>query len=114
MKSDCSADHDGIPIRSLKPVVDDVTSPLVHIIDTCIDNGVFPSTWKIARVRPVPKVDHAKYVTDFRPIPFTFAFYPKFLNELCCISCVIFYKLKLITIKPRQDFGKDILQLQYC
>ena len=29
---------------------------------------VFPSTWKIARVCPVPKVGHAKDVTEFRPI----------------------------------------------
>ena len=54
IKSDCSTGHDGIPVRYLKPVVDDVTSSLVHIINTCIDNRVFPSTWKIARVSPVP------------------------------------------------------------
>ena len=52
----------------LKTSVDDVTSLLVHIINTCIDKRVFPSTWKIARVCPVPKVDHAKDVTEFRPI----------------------------------------------
>ena len=60
--------HDGIAIRYLKPAVDDVTSPLVHIINTCIDNKVFPSTWKIVRVCPVPKVDHAEDVTEFIPI----------------------------------------------
>ena len=41
---------------------------MVQIINTCIDKRVFPSTWKIARVCPVPKVDHAKDVTEFRPI----------------------------------------------
>ena len=62
IKYHCSTGHDGIPVRYLKPVVDDVTSPFVHIINTCIDNRVFPSTWKIARV---PKVDHAKDVRHF-------------------------------------------------
>ena len=62
INNDCSTGHDGIP------VVDDVTSPLVHIINTCINNSVFPSTWKIACVCPVPKVDHAKDVTEFRQI----------------------------------------------
>ena len=89
IKKDCSTGYDGIPMRYLKPVVDDVNSPLVNIINTCIDNSVFPQTWKIVHVCPVPKVDHAKDVTEFRPI-LIFAFYQKFLNELCCISCVIF------------------------
>ena len=68
LKKDQSTGHDDIPILYLKPVVDDATLPLVHIIKTCIDNRVFPSTWKIARVCPVPKADHAKDVTKFRPI----------------------------------------------
>ena len=33
-----------------------------------------------------------------------FEFYLKFLNDLYCISCAIFQKLKLTTIKPSQDF----------
>ena len=46
IKNDCSTGHDGIPIQYLtmqcntKPVTKDVTSPLVHIINTCIDNEV--------------------------------------------------------------------------
>ena len=58
----------GIPIRYLKPVVDDITSLSVHIINTCIDKRVFPSTWKITRVCQEPKVDHVKDVTELRPI----------------------------------------------
>ena len=110
IKIDCSMGHDGIPICHLKPVVDDITSPLVHIINTCFAKRVFPSTWKIARACPVPKVDHAKNVTEFRPI----SILCKFLNELYCIRCVIFKKLKLTTIKRSWDFEKDILQLHYC
>ena len=41
---------------------------LHFIINTCIDKRVFPSTWKIARVYPVPKIDHAKDVTEYRPV----------------------------------------------
>ena len=83
--------HDGNPIRFqyLKPVVGNVTSPLVHVINTCIDNKIFPSIWKIARVCPVPKVDHGKDVTEFRPIPILFILF-KVFDELYCISCVSF------------------------
>ena len=68
IKNNCFTGHDDIPIRQLKPVVDDVTSPMVCISNTCIDNRVFPSTWKIALLCPVLKVDNAKDVTEFRPI----------------------------------------------
>ena len=66
-KSNYSTGHDGIP-KCLKPVVDDVTSPLVHIINIRIYNRVLPSTRKIVHICPVPKVDHAEDVTEFRPI----------------------------------------------
>ena len=65
IKNDCSTGQDGIPIQYLKPVVDDVTLPLVYIINTCIDIRVFTLTWEIARVCPAPKVDQAKDVTEF-------------------------------------------------
>ena len=55
-------------MQYLKPVVDDATSLFVHIIHTCIGNRVFALAWKIALVYPVLKVDHAKYVTELRPI----------------------------------------------
>ena len=55
-------------MRYLKPVVDDVTSPLVHIINICINKRVFQSTWKIARLCLLPKVDYVKDVTEVRPI----------------------------------------------
>ena len=43
IKNDCSTDDGGIPIRYMKPVVDDITSPLVNIINNCIDKNVFPT-----------------------------------------------------------------------
>ena len=106
IKNGSSTGHDGIPVRYLKPVVDDVTSPLAHIINTCIDNIVFPSTWKITRVCPVPKVDHAKDVTEFRPM------------SILCILSKVFERVTLHQLchfaKPSQVFEKNILQLHYC
>ena len=68
IKNDCSTDDDGIPIRYMKPVVDDITSPLVNIINNCIDKNVFPTAWKIARVCPIPKIDNPIDVTKYIPI----------------------------------------------
>ena len=68
IKNDCSTGGDGIPIRNIKPVVDEITSPMVNIIINCIDKNVFPTAWKIARVCPIPKIDNPIDVTKYIPI----------------------------------------------
>ena len=50
IKNDCSTGDDGIPICYIKPVVDDITSPMVNIVDNCIDKNVFPTALEVARV----------------------------------------------------------------
>ena len=68
LRNDCSSGFDNIPVKFIKPVVDEITSPVVHIINSSIDKELFPDNWKIARVCPVPKVDNPLYEKDFRPI----------------------------------------------
>ena len=41
IKNDSSTGEDGIPIRYIKPIADDITSPMVNIINNCIDKIVF-------------------------------------------------------------------------
>ena len=68
IKHDCSTGDDGIPIRYIKPVVDDITSPMVNINNNCIDKNAFPIAWKTARVYPIAKIDNPIDVTKLRPI----------------------------------------------
>ena len=53
-----------IPVKFLKPVVD---HQLCHIINSSIDNEIFPDSWKVAHVCPIPKIDNLVTVKDFRP-----------------------------------------------
>ena len=32
------------------------------------DTGIFPATWKLARVNPIPKTGNSKLITNWRPI----------------------------------------------
>ena len=41
LRNDCSSGHDNIPLTFLKPVMDQITSPIVHIINTFIDKEIF-------------------------------------------------------------------------
>ena len=68
LKNHCSSGHDNIPARYLKPVAEYVTSPMVHIINTSIDQEIFLKQLKISRVCPIPKTDNPTSIKDYRPI----------------------------------------------
>ena len=40
----------------------------MHIINTSIDQEIFPKQWKISRVCPIPKTDNPTSIKDYRPI----------------------------------------------
>ena len=52
----------------LKPVVDQITSPIIHITNASIDKEIFPDSLKVARAYPIPKIDNPVTVKDFQPI----------------------------------------------
>ena len=41
---------------------------MVHIINTLIDQEIFPKQWKIFRVCLIPKTDNPTSIKDYRPI----------------------------------------------
>ena len=41
---------------------------MVHIINTSIDQEIFPEQWEISRVCPIPKTDNPTSIKDYRPI----------------------------------------------
>ena len=60
---------------------------MVHIINTLIDQEIFPKQWKISRVCPIPKTDNPTSIKDYRPIS-VFSVLSKvyervILNQLC-------------------------------
>ena len=79
LKSDCSSGHNNIPVLYLKPVV--------HIINTSIDQEIFPKQWKISRVCPIPKTDNPTSIKDYRPISvlsvLSKVYERVILNQLC-------------------------------
>ena len=79
LKSDRSSGHDNIPVLYLKPVV--------HIINTSIDQEIFPKQWKISRVCPIPKTENLISMKDYRPISvlsvLSKVYERLILNQLC-------------------------------
>ena len=105
LRNDCSVDHGIIPVTFLKPVVDQITSTIVHIINTSIDKEIFPDSWKVARVCPIPNIDNPVTVKDFQPtsiLPVLSKIYKKVI-----LSQLLNYIEKSAFCNPTQSgFGK--------
>ena len=67
LRNDCSSGFDNIPVKFIKPVAKDITSPTVNIINSSIAKEIFPSSWKVARVWPVPIIDNPINEKDLWP-----------------------------------------------
>ena len=71
LRSDCSCGPDGIPVKYIKMIAEQLASPLTHIINNCISKQLFPSPQlfpKIARICAIPKVQNISSNNDLRPI----------------------------------------------
>ena len=68
LRNDCSTGQDKIPSKFLKLCINEITSPICHIINTAIEEKTFPNQWKISKITPIPKVDEPSEPSDYRPI----------------------------------------------
>lgn len=60
--------EDAIPAIFLKKLCPFIVPFITYIGNCCITKSYFPSQWKIANVRPIPKEPNPGNVSDFRPI----------------------------------------------
>jgi len=59
---------DGISLRFVKLFLDSIILVLEHILNFCLQSGVFPSLWKLANVLPLPKILNPTCCADLRPV----------------------------------------------
>ena len=59
----------------MKPAAQDITSPIVNIINSLSDKEILPDSWKVARLFPVPKINNLLNEKDFQPISILPAFF---------------------------------------
>ena len=63
-----AAGLDGISPRLLRAATPAIVEPLAKIINLCLSNGTFPTSWKIAKVTPVFKAGDILNISNYRPI----------------------------------------------
>lgn len=60
--------HDGMNVDLIALCCPHILPFLVHVINFCISNSVFPECWKKALIVPLPKVNDPHELKDLRPI----------------------------------------------
>ena len=59
---------DNLPPGLLKDSAKEISSSLCYIINRSINTGVFPSSWKIAKITPVYKSGSVNEIENHRPV----------------------------------------------
>lgn len=60
--------HDGIPMLFIKLIYSFIQPFLLHLFNTIITTSCFPTSWKIARIVPIPKDANNENIVNHRPI----------------------------------------------
>ena len=81
LKINKSPGYDCITNFLLKKIITEIISPLTHIFNLSITNGIVPTKMKIAKVIPVFKKGNAEEVGNYRPISLLTSF-SKILEKL--------------------------------
>ena len=68
MLNNSAAGHDGVPAFIMKQCINEYITPLTHLINLSINEGIFPDELKIAKVIPIYKSDNQQSINNYRPI----------------------------------------------
>ena len=82
-----STDSDGISTKLLKCISTEVSTPLAHIFNLSIQNGVFPSRLKKSRTVPIFKAGDPNSCDNYRPISLLSNF-SKILEKIVSVQLV--------------------------
>ena len=82
------AGPDGIPAVAARGCALSLARPRWLIFNKSLDSGTFPSSWKVASVKPLWKAGNRSDVSNYRPI------------SMLCVFSKIFERLVLQQLKP--------------
>ena len=68
MNKNASTVPGDLPIKLIHRFADELTLPLCHIINSCLQDGVYPEIWKCEIITPVPKVQPPEKMEHLRKI----------------------------------------------
>ena len=71
MKVNKSPGVDGIPLKLLKEIVEQISTPLAKVFTLSLEEGIVPSEWKEANITPLFKKGSRSKPDNYRPVSLT-------------------------------------------
>ena len=68
LSSSRAVGHDGVPLYAIRRCFPVLGPHLLHLVNSSVVSGVFPSSWKLASVLPLHKSGPCDVASNFRPI----------------------------------------------
>jgi hypothetical protein len=94
-----SCGEDGIHVKIMSGLIgSNFVHHLTSLFNHCLSQGVTPDRWNTSRCNPIPKIPHAKFIVDFRPISLTVMFRR-------CFEILLLHRLER-QIQDKFDIGQ--------
>lgn len=98
-----STSHDNISSNLIKHIITHILTPLTHIFNLSISQGVFPTFFKTSKVIPIYKKGNPEEMTNYRPISLLPSF-SKILEKIITIRLNSFVKSNNILSDKQYGF----------
>ena len=95
-----------MPASILKQCIDIYIDPLTYLINLSINQGIFPSELKIAKVIPIYKSDDKQLIRNYRPIS-VLPFFSKIFEKIISYHLLNFIESNNILYDNQFGFRKN-------
>jgi len=107
LKDDTAAGFDKISVKLLKNISVFISSPLAHIYNMSLSEGIFPTKFKLAIVKPLFKKGNKESMNNYRPISMTCNF-SKLLEKIVKSRLISFLEKHHLLSKNQFEFRPGV------
>ena len=106
LKCSKSSGYDELSVFLLKQIIHFIASPLLHIFNLSLSQGIFPDPLKIAKIIPIYKKDDQSNIANYRPISLLPSI-SKILEKIAYKRLYSFLNMNNLLIPNQYGFRKN-------
>lgn len=106
LKNTNTIGYDGISTKVIKYTKEIIAPPLVHIINLCISDGIFPDKLKLAVIKPLHKKDDKTDIQNYRPLA-KIPIFSKIIEKVIYNSLHAYFEKYNLFCKEQHGFRKN-------
>lgn len=97
---------DGLNINMISLTLPVTLTAITAIVNKSMETGIFPDQWKIAVVKPIPKIQNPNDYKDLRPISIL-SVISKIMEKVVCMQITQYLEANNILPKKQSGFRKS-------